>query len=371
MTKKNKSYKFRIYPNKKQCDIINKTFGCVRFVYNKMLEEKIEYYNKNNEKLKVTPAKYKEEFEFLKEVDSLALANAQLNLETAYKNFFDKKFVGFPKFKSKKSDRKSYTTNCVNNNIRFENKYIKLPKLDFVKVKQHRIIPSDYKLKSATISQSSSGKYFVSVLFEYEKFITIKKIESIDTNNIIGLDFSMKELYISSKGENPAYPRFYRRALYKLKRMQRKLSKMKKYSNNYHKQRRKIAIYHEKIANSRKDFLHKQSRQITNVCDAVAIENLDMRAMSKALNFGKSVHDNGWGMFVNFLTYKLSDEGKQLVKIDRWFPSSKTCSVCGLVKSELALGERIYICECGNILDRDINAAINIKNEGLRILKTA
>ena len=364
--KANMAYKYRIYPNEEQKGLIAKTFGSVRFVFNKMLGEKISYYNECGESLMVTPAKYKSDFPWLTDVDSLALANAQLNLEAAYKNFFSNKTAGFPKFKSKKNDKKSYTTNNVNNNIRIEGRFIKLPKLGMVKVKLHRPVPCHYRLKSVTVSQIASGKYFVSVLYEHEFAIMPKQVE-----RVIGLDFSMRELYISSEGENPSYPRYYRRALEKLKQMQRRLSKMEKFSNNYHKHKRKIAKLHEHIANSRKDFLHKQSRQITNAQDAVGIENLNMRAMARALNFGKSVHDNGWGMFVGFLGYKLAREGKRLVKIDKWYPSSKTCSSCGVVKSELALGERIYICGCGNILDRDVNAAINIKNEAIRILEAA
>lgn len=362
----NKAYKFKMEPNKEQITLIAKTFGCVRFVYNKMLAEKIKHYKETEKMLKVTPAKYKSEFEWLSEVDSLALANAQLNLDSAYKNFFRDKSIKFPKYKSKKTDRKSYTTNCVNGNIRFEDSYIRLPKLGNVKVKKHREIPDGYKLKSVTVSQSASDKYYVSVLFEYEACVQSKEIK-----NVVGLDFSMSELYVSSENERANYPRFYRRALEKLARMQRSLSKMKKFSKNYYKQKRKIAKFHEHIANQRKDFLHKQSRQITNAYDCVAIEDLNMKAMQQAMNFGKSVSDNAWGMFTSFLAYKLEEEGKRLVKIDKWFPSSKTCSVCGAKKEELTLSERTYICDCGNIIDRDLNAAINIKNEAVRMLELA
>lgn len=358
----NKAYKFRLYPNKEQKELIAKTFGCCRFVYNKMLGEKIDYYKETGTSLKVTPANYKAEYEWLKEVDSLALANVQLNLETAYKNFFQDQSTGFPKFKSKKSHKKSYTTNCVNHNIRLEKGRIRLPKLGTVKIKQHRSIPENYILKSCTISQSASGKYYVSILFEYDETIMPAEVKTI-----VGLDFSMSELYISSEGESANYPRYYRCALEKLKRMQRKLSNMEKFSNNYYKQKRKIAILHEHIANQRKDFLHKQSRQIANANDLVGIEDLNMKAMQKALNFGKSVSDNAWGMFVSFLKYKLEEQGKHLVKIDKWFPSSKTCSVCKEVKATLSLSERVYICDCGNVVDRDRNAAINIKHEAMRM----
>lgn len=328
-----------------------------------MLEEKIAYYNETGKFLKITPAKYKTEFEFLKEVDSLALCNGQMNLETAYKNFFRDKSIGFPKFKSKKNDRKSYTTNCVNNNIRIDNGYIILPKLGTVKVKQHRIIPNGYILKSATVSQNASGKYYVSILYEYESSVQPKPIKTV-----IGLDYSMSELYITDDGEHADYPRYYRRALDKLKRMQRTLSKMTRYSNNYYKQKCKIAKLHDRIANQRKDFQHKRSRQIANAYDCVAIEDLNMNALQKALNFATSVSDNAWGQFVGFLQYKLSEQGKTLVKVDKWLPSSKTCSVCGAKKDELSLSERVYVCECGNALNRDINAAINIKHEGMRML---
>ena len=358
----NKAYKFRLYPNKDQSILINRTFGCCRLIYNKMLEDKITCYEKTKENLKVSPAHYKKDFEFLKEVDSLALCSEWKHLETAYKNFFRNKTIGFPKFKSKHKDRKSYTTNMVNKNIKLSDKYITLPKLGMIKVKKHREIPESYKLKSCTISQNPSGKYFVSILFEYEETVAPKEIETA-----VGLDYSMAELYVSSDSEFANYPKFYKQAQNKLKKAQRKLSKMQKGSNNRNKQRIKVAKLHEKVSNSRKDFLHKQSRKIANSYDLVCIENLNMKAMQKALNFAKSVSDNAWGMFTTFLEYKLKEQGKQLIKVDKWFPSSKTCSVCGAKKDELALSQRVYICDCGNILDRDINAAINIKNEGLRI----
>lgn len=361
----NKAYKFRIYPNQEQQILFAKTFGCVRFIYNRMLSDKIKYYEKTKQKLNNTPAQYKKEFEWLKEVDSLALANAQMNLQTAYNNFFRSPKVGFPKFKSKKSSRNSYTTNCVNGNIVIENGCLKLPKIGFVKLKQHRLNPSEYKLKSVTVSQTPSGKYYASVLFEYEN-----QVQEQTPQTFIGLDFSMHELYKDSNGNEPCYPRYYRQSEQKLKREQRKLSLMQKGSKNRDKQRRKVAILHEKVANQRKDFLHKQSKKIANSYDCVCIENLDMKAMSQALHFGKSVSDNGWGMFVTFLQYKLEEMGKKLVKVDKFFASSQTCHVCGYknVKTK-NLSVRVWDCpECGTHHDRDVNAAINIKNEGMRIV---
>ena len=329
-----------------------------------MLADKIKYYEETKQKLNNTPAQYKKEFEWLKEVDSLALANAQMNLQTAYGNFFRSPKIGFPKFKSKKSNQKSYTTNCVNGNITVENYYIKLPKIGLVKLKQHRMIPSGYKLKSVTVSQTSSGKYYASVLFEYEN-----QVQEIEPKTFLGLDFSMHELYRDSNGDEPCYPRYYRQAEKRLKREQRKLSLMQKGSKNRDKQRIRVAKHHEKVANQRKDFLHKQSKQITNAYDCVCVEDLNMKAMSQALQFGKSISDNGWGMFVTFLKYKLEEQGKKLVKVDKFFASSQICSCCGYKNTETKnLSIRAWDCsKCGTHHDRDINAAINIRNEGMRI----
>lgn len=361
----NKAYKFRIYPNLEQKVLFAKTFGCVRFIYNRMLADKIKYYERTKQKLNNTPAQYKKEFEWLKEIDSLALANAQMNLQTAYNNFFRSPKVGFPKFKSKKSNKNSYTTNCVNGSITIESGYIRLPKIGFVKLKQHRQIPSDYKLKSVTISKTPTGKYYASVLFEYEN-----QVQEKAPHNFLGLDFSMHELYKDSNGNEPAYPRYYRQAEKRLKSEQRKLSLMQKGSKNRDKQRVKVARIHEKVANQRKDFLHKQSRQIANAYDCVCIEDLDMKAMSQALNFGKSVSDNGWGMFTAFLKYKLEENGKRLVKVDRYFASSQICSCCGYKNADAKnISVRAWVCpKCGTRHDRDRNAAINIRNEGMRIV---
>lgn len=358
----NKAYKFRLYPTKEQEQLLAKTFGCVRFVYNKMLEERLQIYEKfkdDKEALKTqtfpTPAKYKKDFPWLKEVDSLALANAQLNLQKAYQNFFTGR-AGFPRFK-----RQSYTTNVVNGNIKLSDGYIKLPKLKWIKVKQHRDIPPHHIIKSCTITKTKTGQYFISILTEYEHQPVPKQVK-----NVVGLDFSMHTLYVDSEGKRANYPCFYRQALQKLTKEQRVLSRRKKGSNRWHKQRLKVARLHEKITNQRKDFLHKASRQLANRYDGVVIEDLNMKGMSQAFHFGKSVHDNAWGMFTTFLQYKLEEQGKPLIKIDKWFPSSKTCSRCGRVKASLSLSERIFRCECGFEADRDMNAASNIKKEGMK-----
>lgn len=370
MAKQNKAYKFRIYPTDEQALIMRKTFGCVRFVYNKMLGERIETYESlkdDKEALKKvkhpTPAKYKKEFEWLKEVDSLALANAQLNLDKAYKAFF-KGNAKFPKFKSKRH-KQSYTTNVVNGNIQLLDGHIKLPKLKMVKIKQHRKIPSEYKIKSCTLSMTASGKYYISILTEYEKKIDCKEIEKI-----VGLDFAMDGLFVDSEGEKANYPKFYRQMLEKLTKEQRKLSRKKKGSSNWDKQRIRVAKIQEKVANQRKNFLHHKSKELVTTYDAVIIEDLDMKGMSQALRFGKSVADNGWGMFTSFLQYKLKEQGKQLVKIDKWFPSTQSCSNCGNIQP-MPMNIRTYACSCGLNLDRDYNSALNIKKEGIRLLASA
>lgn len=366
----NRAYKFRIYPTKEQAQMLAKTFGCCRFLYNRMLEDKIREYQLTKKMKRTTPAMYKEEYPWLKEVDSLSLANVQLHLESAYKAFFRDPKIGFPKFKSKHGSRQSYTTNMVNGNIRLTEDRLKLPKMEVIRIRKHREIPEGYRLKSVTISKETTGKYFASLLYEYadcdNQAVAEKKVE-----NILGIDYAMNGMAVFSDGKRCEYPSPYRRSAEKLAREQRKLSRCQKGSSNYRKQKRKVALCHEKVKNQRKDFHHKLSYELAEKYDAVAVEDLDMKAMSQCLNLGKGVMDNGYGMFRELLSYKLRERGKMLVKVDRFYPSSKTCSVCGRVKLELALSERIYRCECGNEMDRDVNAAVNIREEGRRILETA
>jgi putative transposase len=361
----NKAYKFRLYPNKEQEILFNKTFGCVRFIFNKMLGDKIEHYKETKEKLNNTPAQYKKEFQWLKEVDSLALANAQMNLQTAYNNFFRSPKTGFPKFKSKKKNKNSYTTNNQSGTIDIVDKQIKLPKIGLVKMKQHRIIPSEQKIKSATISKTPSGKYYVSILVEYD---FVPPIISLDKNKALGLDYASHSFYVDSQGIEADYPRFYRNTLDKLAKEQRKLSLMKYGSNNYYKQKIVVAKLHEHISNQRKDWIHKLSTQLANEYDYICVEDINMQNMAQSLKLGKSTNDNGFGMFRTILGYKLSDRGKKLIKIDKWFPSSKMCRFCGNINKELTLADRVWTCVCGEIINRDENAAINIMNVGLNMV---
>ena len=308
------------------------------------------------------------EYPFLKEVDSLALANVQLHLEKAYKNFFRDPKVGFPRFKSKHHSKNSYTTNVVNGNILVEDKRIRLPKLKWISMKKHREPAENCCLKSVTVSMEPSGKYFASLLYEGYSCENQAADEDYSNAKILGIDYAMQGMAVFSEEIELEKAGFFRRNEKRLAREQRKLSRCVKESRNYVRQKKKVARCHEKIRNQRRDYLHKLSRRITDQYDIVAVEDIDMKAMGQCLHFGKSVQDNGYGMFRNMLDYKLAWKGKKLVKIDRFFPSSKKCSKCGKIKKELGLSERVYRCTCGNEMDRDRNAAINIREEARRML---
>ena len=373
----NKAYVYRLYPDREQEVMLHKTFGCVRFVFNRMLASRkliYEQYNDDKDALKgqkyPLPADFKKEYPWLREVDSLALANAQLHFNAACRNFFRSHSTGFPRFKSKHRDRKSYTTNNQKGTIRLiDESTIRLPKLKNVKIKLHRPLPSDSEIKSATISQSPSGKYYIAILLTYEK--TIEPVTAT-ADTTLGLDYSSSSLYIDSQGTSAEYPRYYRQQEQHLRRAQRTLSRRKRGGRNRDKQRKKVAKLHEKVANQRKDFLHKLSRQIANAYSAVAIEDLHMRGMAQALRLGKSTTDNGFGMFRAFLAYKLAEQGKHLVIIDKWYPSSRLCRFCGTIHQGLTLNDREWKCpECHTLISRDVNAAINIKHEGCRLLQIA
>ena len=371
--------KYRIYPTREQAVLFAKTFGCCRKVYNLMLADKMESYQATGKFVAVTPAKYKKEYSYLKEVDSLALANAQINLQSAFRSRFTKKRKrknGFPKFKSAKKSRKSYTTNNQKGTITLmDSRYIKLPKVGKVKAKIHRQPEMDWQLKSATVSQNSDGKYYVSVLFELE---SQPSAYVADKTNAIGLDYASDGLYVDDNGNKGTNHKYYRESHRKLAKAQRRLSRMQgskkkeEKSANYLKQLKKVNRIHRRIANQRLDNLHKISTEIANQYDVVCVESLNMKSMSnKKFGNGKSTMDNGYGMFLKMLEYKFADRKKYFVKVDKWFPSSQICNGCGKVHSEMKnLNNRIMKCDCGLIIGRDQNAAINIKKEGLRILKS-
>ena len=364
----NIAYRFRIYPTEEQKIFLGKTFGCCRFLYNQMLNDKIREYEKTKKMLKHTPAMYKKEYPFLKEVDSLALANVQLHLEKAYKNFFRDPKIGFPRFKSKHHSRNSYTTNVVNGNILVESKRIRLPKLKWIAMKKHREPAEGLGLKSVTVSMEPSGKYFASLLYEGYSCENQAAEPDYSTARILGIDYAMQGMAVFSEKIETEEAGFFRKNEKRLAREQRKLSRCVRGSHNYELQKKKVVKCHEKIRNQRRDYLHKLSRKIVDGYDAVAVEDIDMKAMSQCLHFGKSVQDNGYGMFREMIDYKLVWKGKKMVKVDRFFPSSKKCCQCGRIKKELKLSERVYHCACGNEMDRDRNAAINIREEARRML---
>lgn len=376
----NRAYRYRIYPTTEQRALFAKTFGCCRKVYNLMLSDKIEGYETTGKFPAITPAKYKKDHPYLKEVNSLALANKQLDLQAAFRNCFSKshkKNTGFPKFKSAKRSRRSYTTNNQKGTVAIvDGGFIRLPKAGKVKAVIHRMPGDDWNIKSATVSQESDGKYYVSVLFEFE---TPVNTYTTDKTNAIGLDYASDGLYVDSNGNVGTNYKYYRESSRKLARAQRRLSRMQGSrknevkSSNYIKQLRKINRIHKHIANQRLDNLHKISTGIANRYDVVCVESLNMRAIAnKGFGNGKATLDNGYGMFLSMLEYKLADRNKYLIKVDKWFPSSQICHCCGSLHPEMKdLRVRTMKCDCGLTMGRDRNAAINILQEGLRTLTAA
>ena len=373
------AYKFRIYPNEEQRTMLAKTFGCVRYLWNRMLSDHNELYRVIGQVPDNTPADYKslDECQWLSEVDSMALDSVRIDQKRAFESFF-RENTAHPVF-HKKHGKQSYRTNVVNQNIRLTDNGLKLPKInDVIKINQHRRIKSGGKLKSVTVTKEANGHYYASLLYEYPINTFIKKPVYKANPKTIGLDMKLGSLYIDSNGHSADMPDFYRLMENRLAREQAKLSHMQKASSNYKKQLRKINRLHTKIKLQRLDFLRKTAYKIASEYDVICIEDLDLKGMSsknnyiltdhgKHLTHGKSVHSNGYGMFISWLTWDCRKTGHEIVTVDRYYPSTQLCSTCGH-KQSLEISDRIYICpECGTIIDRDYNSALNIKTEGLRI----
>lgn len=365
-----KAYKFRIYPNDIQIEQINKTFGCVRFVYNNVLSYRKDTYEKENKSLsKLDCNNYcnrvlKSKYTWLKEVDKFALTNSIYDMNNAYKKFF-KENAGYPKYKSKRNNYKSYKTNYTNGNIDvdFDNNKVKLPKLKYVKTKLHRRFNGI--IKSATISQVPSGKYYVSLLVD----TTDIKKKPI-SNKKIGIDLGIKDLCITSDGDKFENPRILKKYEKKIARLNRSLSRKQKGSNNFIKIKYKLAKYHEKISNIRCDYLHKVSHKIISENQVIITEDLQVKNMMKNHKLASSITDVSWYELTRQILYKAEWNGKTYIKVNTFYASSQLCNVCGYQNSDTKkLSVRNWICpKCNTYHDRDINAAKNILKEGLRIM---
>jgi putative transposase len=371
-----KAYKYRIYPDEVQKEFFEKTFGCCRFVWNKMLQEKLEALSQGKKIPRITPARYKREYPFLKEVDSLALANVQLQQEKAFRDYFkNPKHFRIPKFKKKK-DKQSYTTNNQQSKngretirVDFEKGFLYLPKIKGgIKAIFHRKFEG--KIKSATIVKTKAGRYYVSILVDVQD---LRNDIKEPKNFICGIDLGLKSFVtiVNDTGIfKVEYPKYLIKAEKKLKRLQRQLSRKKGGSKNWEKARKRLAKEHEYVKSAREDFLHKLSKTIIDESQVVVVESLNVKGLSKT-RLSKHILDSSWAKFLGYLKYKAEWYGRKIIEIERTFPSSKMCSECGYIYKEIKLKDRTWKCpECGEVHDRDENAAKNLRKYGIAYISS-
>ena len=373
-----KAYKYRIYPNKEQQTKMNQFFGCCRFVYNKCIEwysDAYKSWKENGTDIGKTPllTEFKKDFEFLKECDNAALAYSRSNFERAIKDFIKSKNgkrkgkrLGFPQFKSKHKSKMTYKTCDAHGGIRFvDDSHIRLPKMGLVKCVKHRDF--DGVIKAVTVEMKPSGKYYISVMVECPNEIELKinKKNKYNNLNVVGLDMSLSDFVVSSHEEDNTivkYVRNYRKNEKRLSKLQRKLSRKEKGSKNRMKSKRQVAVLHEKIANQRKDFINKTALYFASKYDVIVLEDINLQNMSRTLHLGKSVTDLGFGEFRTVLEQKCNEYDTTIFYVDKWYPSSKTCSSCGAINKSLQLSDREWACtECGTCHNRDFNAALNLE----------
>ena len=363
-----KAYRYRIYPNKKQKELLEKNFGCSRFVYNHFLNKRIETYQIEQKTLSYNQCsseltKLKSELEWLKEPDKCSLQNAIKDMDKAYKNFFGNN-AGFPKYKSKKTHRFSYRTNATNGNIAYCEKHIKLPKLGMVKTRT-KLVPQG-RILNATISQEPSGKYYVSLCCTD---VEIPKLEKMGKE--IGIDLGIKSFAVtSSGGDSISNPKYLQKSLNKLAKLQRQLSRKTRGGSNWNKARIKVARLQEHITHQRTDFLQKLSTNLIRENDVICVEDLQVKNMIQNHKLARNIADVSWSEFIRQLEYKADWYGKTLIKVDKWYASSQICSCCGVqfpMTKDLSIRE--WICpNCHTQLDSDENAAMNILREGKSLL---
>ena len=362
-----KAFKYRLYPTAPQAEKINQNIGCARFVYNHLLDDRINVWKETKQLSTKTYSILKEEHVFLKNVDSRALKHAQANLDEAYEKFKKEPNTGYPKFKSKHKCRWSYTTDNNSDAVRFDGNRLKLPKVGYVKVVEHR--QHEGRILTATISHERSGEYYASVLCEIEQPKTLPV-----TDKVVGIDLGLHDIIVCSDGERAEAPKYFRKSEQRLAKRQRVFSRTQKGSNGHEKARLKVARCYQKIKNQRNDFLQKLSTKLIRENQVICLEDLSVKGMERNKKLSKSVTDASFSRFVSMLEYKAVWYGRKIIKIDRFYPSTQLCNGCGYknesIKGLKGLKVREWVCpECGEVHDRDLNAAMNILKEGLKSIE--